>query len=170
MPPPASHARTRCWLLFDEQLTPGPARDLSDSRGTGNTAADLPEHLVADRSTLRRILYTALENVVRFGSRVTGYRRNPDSSVTVHLAGRRSAEADVLVGADGINSAVRVQRLPCHTAVDLGARHTPDPRCEAAATARTSAARILQAQRGSRPRGGRGWPVWRGDFVVDSFG
>ncbi|AOR36033.1 hypothetical protein BFF78_37720 [Streptomyces fodineus] len=45
-------------LLFDEQLTPGPARDLSDTRGVGNPASNLPEHLVVGRSTLRRILYT----------------------------------------------------------------------------------------------------------------
>ncbi|MGW7002180.1 FAD-dependent oxidoreductase [Streptomyces sp. NPDC054933] len=110
-------------LLFDEQLTPGPARDLSDSRGVGNPAADVPEHLVVDRSTLRRILYTGLENVVRFGARVTGYHHNPDAGITVHLADGRRADADVLIGADGINSAVRAQRLPGLGAVDLEARH-----------------------------------------------
>ncbi|WP_269859631.1 FAD-dependent oxidoreductase [Streptomyces sp. RPT161] len=110
-------------LLFDEQLNPGAARDLSDSRGIGNTLADVPEHLVVDRSTLRRILYTGLENVVHFGTQVTGYRRETDSSVTVHFADGRSAQADVLVGADGINSAVRAQLLPDHATVDLGARH-----------------------------------------------
>ncbi|KUM99768.1 hypothetical protein AQI95_36680 [Streptomyces yokosukanensis] len=110
-------------LLFDEQLAPGPARDLSASRGVGTPASDLPEHLVVDRSTLRRILYTGLEDVVRFGAWVTGYHHDADAGVTVHLADGLRADADVLVGADGINSAVRARRLPDHNAVDLGARH-----------------------------------------------
>ncbi|MGW7529692.1 FAD-dependent oxidoreductase [Streptomyces sp. NPDC054783] len=110
-------------LLFDEQLNPGPVRELTASRGTGNPHADVPEHLVVDRSTLRRILYTGLEETVRFGARVAGYRSHPDATVTVHLASGRTAEADVLVGADGINSAVRAQRLPNHSTVDLEARH-----------------------------------------------
>ncbi|MGN5377199.1 FAD-dependent oxidoreductase [Streptomyces lasalocidi] len=78
---------------------------------------------MVDRSTLRRLLYTGLEETVRFGARVAGYRRHPDATVTVRLADGRSAEADVLVGADGINSAVRAQRLPGHRPVDLEARH-----------------------------------------------
>ncbi|MGW1049092.1 NAD(P)-binding protein [Streptomyces sp. NPDC002521] len=110
-------------LLFDAQLTPGPARDLSDSRGIGDPASGLPEHLVVDRSTLRRILYTGLEGVVRFGARVTGYHHNPDAGVSVHLADGHRADADVLIGAHGINSGVRARRLPEHNAVDLGARH-----------------------------------------------
>lgn len=110
-------------LLFDEQLNPGLVRDLTASRGTGSPNADVPEHLVVDRSTLRRILYTGLEETVRFGARVTGYQSHPDATITVHLASGRTAEADVLVGADGINSAVRAQRLPDHRTVDLEARH-----------------------------------------------
>ncbi|MER6571659.1 FAD-dependent oxidoreductase [Streptomyces sp. NPDC001093] len=110
-------------LAFDEHLTPGTVRDLSSSRGLGTPVPGLPEHLVVDRSTLRRILYTGLEDVVRFGTPVTGYRDNPDTTVTVHLGDGRQAEAAVLIGADGINSAVRAQRLPQHRAVDLGARH-----------------------------------------------
>ncbi|MCF3134742.1 FAD-dependent oxidoreductase [Streptomyces olivochromogenes] len=110
-------------LLFDEQLAPGPVRELTASRGTGNPNADAPEHLVVDRSTLRRILYTGLEETVRFGARVAGYQSHPDAIVTVHLIDGRTAEADVLVGADGINSAMRAQRLPDHSTVDLEARH-----------------------------------------------
>ncbi|MEU8972961.1 FAD-dependent monooxygenase [Streptomyces monashensis] len=78
---------------------------------------------MVDRSTLRRILYTGLEEAVRFGARVVGYQSRPDATVTVRLADGRTAEADVLVGADGINSAVRAQRLPDHRTVDLEARH-----------------------------------------------
>jgi 2-polyprenyl-6-methoxyphenol hydroxylase-like FAD-dependent oxidoreductase len=108
---------------FDEQLNPGPIRDTSGSVGGGNATGDVPEHLVADRSTMRRILYTGLEEKVRFGARVTGYRHTPDSRVTVHLSNGTDDQADLLIGADGINSAVRAQLLPHAEVIDLGARH-----------------------------------------------
>lgn len=109
-------------LLFDEQFNLRPGRDKSATEGTG-VPTDIPEHLVVCRSTLRRILYLGLEKAVHFGSRVTGYRTNPDSTVTVLLEGGVTVEADVLIAADGINSSVRAQRLPQVQVADLGARH-----------------------------------------------
>lgn len=109
-------------LLFDEQLDPRPGRDTAATEGIG-VPTDIPEHLVVCRSTLRRVLYLGLERVVRFGSAVTGYRSSPDGTVTVLLANGATAEADVLIAADGINSAVRAQRLPHVRVVDLAARH-----------------------------------------------
>lgn len=109
-------------LLFDEQLNLRPGRDKSATEGTG-VPTDIPEHLVVCRSTLRRILYLGLEKAVYFGSRVTGYRTNPDSTITVLLEGGATVEADVLIAADGINSAVCAQRLPQIEVADLGARH-----------------------------------------------
>ncbi|WIY00776.1 NAD(P)/FAD-dependent oxidoreductase [Amycolatopsis mongoliensis] len=108
-------------LLFDEQLTPRPPRDKAASKGTG-APAEIPEHLAVCRSTLRRILFLGLEDVVHFGAKVTGYRSNPDSTVTALLEDGGTAEADLLVAADGINSAVRAQRLPQVRVADLGAR------------------------------------------------
>ncbi len=75
------------------------------------------------RSTLRRILHLGLEQAVHFGARVTGYRANTDSTVTVLLEDGTAVEADVLIAADGINSAVRAQRLPQVKVADLGSRH-----------------------------------------------
>ena len=42
-----------------------------------------------------------------FGREVTGYDADGPDGVRVHFADGREAEADVLVGADGVNSAVR---------------------------------------------------------------
>lgn len=109
-------------LLFDERLVPRPGRDTSATEGSG-VPADIPEHLVVCRSTLRRILLLGLENVVHFGAKVTGYGDNPDGSVSVLFGDRGAVAADVLIAADGINSAVRAQRLPQVQVVDLGARH-----------------------------------------------
>lgn len=109
-------------LLFDEQLNPRPGRDKAATEGTG-VPTDIPEHLVVCRSTLRRILYLGLEKAVHFGAKVTGYHTNPDSRITVLLEDGTTVEADVLIAADGINSAVRAQRLPQVKVADLGSRH-----------------------------------------------
>jgi 2-polyprenyl-6-methoxyphenol hydroxylase-like FAD-dependent oxidoreductase len=109
-------------LLFDEQLNLRPGRDKSATEGIG-APTDIPEHLVVCRSTLRRILYLGLEAAVHFGAKVTGYRSNPDSTVEVLLDNGERVEADVLIAADGINSAVRAQRLPQVEIADLAARH-----------------------------------------------
>ncbi|WP_159046393.1 hypothetical protein [Streptomyces sp. MMG1121] len=37
---------------------------------------------MVDRSLLRRTLHTGLENVVRFGVRVTGHHHSPDTGIT----------------------------------------------------------------------------------------
>ncbi|WP_316783578.1 FAD-dependent oxidoreductase [Streptomyces sasae] len=109
-------------LLFDEQLNLRPGRDRSATEGTG-VPADIPEHLVVCRSTLRRILYLGLEKAVHFGAKVTGYRARPDSTIAVLMEDGATVEADVLIAADGINSAVRAQRLPQVQVADLGSRH-----------------------------------------------
>lgn len=109
-------------LLFDERLNLRPGRDRSATEGTG-VPADIPEHLVVCRSTLRRILYLGLEKAVHFGAKVTGYHTRPDETITVMLDDGATVEADVLIAADGINSAVRAQRLPQVRVVDLGSRH-----------------------------------------------
>ncbi|MDO0930465.1 NAD(P)/FAD-dependent oxidoreductase [Streptomyces sp. DG2A-72] len=109
-------------LLFDEQLNPRPGRDKSATEGIG-VPTDIPEHLVVCRSTLRRILHLGLEKAVHFGAKATEYRSNPDNTVTVLLDTGETVEADVLIAADGINSALRAQRLPQVKVADLAARH-----------------------------------------------
>ncbi|GAA3450744.1 FAD-dependent monooxygenase [Dactylosporangium matsuzakiense] len=70
-----------------------------------------------DRETLRQSLLSGLEDVVHFGRPVTGY--------TVTAAGRVSIgfdEGDLLVGADGVGSAVRGRLLPHAVVRDIGLR------------------------------------------------
>src|ERR1700742_2448497 len=66
-------------------------------------------HTGVDRRTLRQILLTGLD--VHLDRPVIGYEEDGEG-VTVRLAGGGSARGDVLVGADGIRSAVRAQKLP----------------------------------------------------------
>jgi 2-polyprenyl-6-methoxyphenol hydroxylase-like FAD-dependent oxidoreductase len=73
------------------------------------------------RRTLRAILRARLGDAFHPGQPVTGYEETP-GQVTVTLANGNTAQGDVLVGADGIRSAVRGQKLPGTTVIDTGVR------------------------------------------------
>ena len=72
------------------------------------------------RMTLRQVLFTDMDDVVQFDKVFTHYRQHDDGTVTAHFADGSSATGDVLVGADGANSAVRQQYLPQATVKDAG--------------------------------------------------
>jgi 2-polyprenyl-6-methoxyphenol hydroxylase-like FAD-dependent oxidoreductase len=74
-----------------------------------------------NRCTLREVLACGLGPSVVFGSELTRYEAGRDA-VRLHFADGRRAEADLLIGADGINSAVRRQYLPEAEPVDTGGR------------------------------------------------
>ncbi|RSM44923.1 FAD-dependent monooxygenase [Amycolatopsis balhimycina DSM 5908] len=76
-------------------------------------------HANVDRATLRQILLHDVEDAVHYDKALTHYE-NDGKGVTAYFADGTSARGDVLVGADGIRSAVRRQRAPGHDAVDAG--------------------------------------------------
>jgi 2-polyprenyl-6-methoxyphenol hydroxylase-like FAD-dependent oxidoreductase len=101
---------------YDEHLNPLWAPQFDDPRG------DTPDKVDAvDRATLRRILAAGLDDVAHFGRRFT-HCEQADGRVVAHFADGSSATGDVLVAADGANSAVRAQLRPDDSAVDLGVR------------------------------------------------
>jgi 2-polyprenyl-6-methoxyphenol hydroxylase-like FAD-dependent oxidoreductase len=73
------------------------------------------------RRTLRAILRARLGDAFHPGRPVAGYEETPDG-VWLTLADGGTAQGDVLVGADGIRSAVRGQKLPGTTVIDTGVR------------------------------------------------
>ncbi|GAA0638822.1 FAD-dependent monooxygenase [Kutzneria viridogrisea] len=77
---------------------------------------------VADRRVLRHVLLTGLDADLRFGKQFTRYEELPDGTVRAEFADGTSTVADVLVGADGIGSAVRRQLLPHAVITDTGVR------------------------------------------------
>ncbi|WP_040406256.1 FAD-dependent oxidoreductase [Amycolatopsis nigrescens] len=74
------------------------------------------------RPLLRAILLTGLADVVRFGAEFTRFERRADGTVGVWFADGSRDTADVLVGADGIGSAVRRRYLPQVRVADTGRR------------------------------------------------
>ena len=77
-------------------------------------------HYAADRATLRRVLTSGLDDVVRLGSEFVGHELLPDGRVEARFADGSTAVGDVLVGADGASSRVRAQLLPHATPADAG--------------------------------------------------
>ncbi len=68
-------------------------------------------HTAIDRRSFRQILTAGLDGVLRHDAAVVGVQAG-DDGVRVTLSDGSSAEGDVLVGADGVGSAVRRQLLP----------------------------------------------------------
>ena len=73
-------------------------------------------HANVDRATLRQILLAGLDAPIQYGKSLASYESGPDG-VVAHFTDGTTAQGAVLVGADGIRSAVRRQRAPdCDTA------------------------------------------------------
>jgi 2-polyprenyl-6-methoxyphenol hydroxylase-like FAD-dependent oxidoreductase len=96
-------------LLHAQELPPVP-----DLPGSG--------HLAVNRRTLRQILLSGLDKSVHYGAQFTHYTTTGSGAVTAHFADGTRATGDVLIGADGVNSAVRKQHLPQARVVDAGLR------------------------------------------------
>ena len=71
-----------------------------------------------------KLIERAGPDVIRLGSRVTGYRKNADGGVSAlieHADGSRSqARGALIIGADGIHSAVRAQMHPNQPPIHWG--------------------------------------------------
>jgi 2-polyprenyl-6-methoxyphenol hydroxylase-like FAD-dependent oxidoreductase len=95
---------------------------VTDARPSDGVAGRARPGRQVHRPLLRAILLTGLENVVRFDREFTRFERRADGTVQVRFADGGTDSADVVVGADGIGSAVRRQYLPHVRVVDTGRR------------------------------------------------
>jgi 2-polyprenyl-6-methoxyphenol hydroxylase-like FAD-dependent oxidoreductase len=80
----------------------------------------IARHRSISRITLRRILLAGLGEDVKFNKRFVQYEERPDGAFTVLFEDGTTAQADLLVAADGVNSGVRKQYLPHAEPVDTG--------------------------------------------------
>jgi 2-polyprenyl-6-methoxyphenol hydroxylase-like FAD-dependent oxidoreductase len=74
-----------------------------------------------DRGVLREILAAGLEDRIRFDTEVIAYKESA-AGIEVGLAHLPLERVDVLIGADGVNSAVRRTLLPEASLIDTGDR------------------------------------------------
>ena len=95
----------------------------SDEHGSTqiDPSHELPSHLNVNRATLRQILFTGLEDIVHFGKKLSQYESDKEG-VTITFEDGTEARGDLLVGADGIRSRVRKQRVPHADTQDTGVR------------------------------------------------
>jgi 2-polyprenyl-6-methoxyphenol hydroxylase-like FAD-dependent oxidoreductase len=109
----ASLADAEPWCI-DGQL--GPAQ-IATPRSLAPSGS-LPD-LVVHRQTLWEILQCGLTSNLHLEHSLDGYNETEDS-VVARFAGGREAEGHLLVGADGVHSAVRGQLLPNLAPEDMG--------------------------------------------------
>ncbi|MEK8146447.1 hypothetical protein NKH18_49730 [Streptomyces sp. M10(2022)] len=88
------------------------------SSGTGNASGPR----AFNRPTLRQVMLSGLRDHVHYGARLVAYQHEANGTVTARFADGRTASADLLVGADGVNSAVRRILLPDARVEDAGLR------------------------------------------------
>ncbi|TWB75100.1 2-polyprenyl-6-methoxyphenol hydroxylase-like FAD-dependent oxidoreductase [Nitrospirillum amazonense] len=82
---------------------------------------EVADDLCAHRQTLREILLTGVADRVRFGAAFQAVAVGEDGRAHVAFADGTSVRADLVVAADGINSAVRRQLMPQAEPLDVGA-------------------------------------------------
>ncbi|PYC69777.1 FAD-dependent monooxygenase [Streptomyces tateyamensis] len=74
-----------------------------------------------DRRTLREVLSTGLGQQIHYQYELTGFQQDAEG-VALRFANGHRTRADLLVGADGVNSAVRRGYLPHARVADTGGR------------------------------------------------
>ncbi len=99
---------------YGERLVLDPRLNKIGELGPGKSGT------VIDRHVLRHLLLTGL--TVRTGAALTGYDLRADGRVEARFRHRDPVLADLLVGADGVGSAVRAVLSPRTTPTDTGVR------------------------------------------------
>ena len=110
-------AFTRGFTMVTEQL-----KELfhATSDDDGSTHQPIARHRSVSRITLRHILLSRLDGAVHFNKRFVRYEETAAGRFIAHFEDGSTAESDVLVAADGVNSPVRQQYLPHAAPVDTG--------------------------------------------------
>jgi salicylate hydroxylase len=111
-----SNPRRELAVLIDSRLN-----ELSSRPHIGPPNLGERPHTAVNRKTLRQILLAGLGDAVRYGQEIVGYELEGER-VQLQFADGSHTTGDVLVGADGIQSVVRAQRLPQLTPIDSGMR------------------------------------------------
>lgn len=109
--------------LLNPDLEPIPGRPARSWRtSTADSAPQpMPPDLSANRQTLREILLGGIEDRVHFGKTLRQFEIDSDDAVRIQFDDGTWVTSTLLVGADGVNSAVRQQLAPGTEPADTGA-------------------------------------------------
>lgn len=111
-----STPRREVAVMLDPQ-----GRELGTRAHIGPPNDPVRPHTAVNRRTLRQIMSVGLDDIVHFNHTVTGFEAD-EEQVRLLFEDGTSVTGDVLVAADGINSAVRRQLLPEVATIDTGIR------------------------------------------------
>ncbi len=95
-------------------------RELISVRADLRKIDRIAQHRSISRIHLRRVLLAGIEDAVQFNKRFLRYEETQQGKIAVFFEDGSSAEADLLVAADGIHSRVRRQYLPDADPVETG--------------------------------------------------
>lgn len=95
-------------------------QELISIRANMRKVDPIAQHRSISRIHLRRVLLADIEDAVQFNKRFLRYEETPQGKIAVFFEDGSSAEADLLVAADGIHSRVRRQYLPDADPVETG--------------------------------------------------
>lgn len=70
------------------------------------------DHFGVSRVVLHRLLNTGIEDIVHYDKRYDHMEKMESGRIRVHFTNGESTEGDILVAADGVNSAIRKELLP----------------------------------------------------------
>lgn len=115
-------ATSGSFLAPNLEPTPGRAPESWHVEELSTSDGGQVEDLSVNRRTLREILLCGIEDHVHFGRGLSHYALRDDGRVDLSFgAGAPATVCDALVGADGVNSRVRLQLAPLAVPVDTGA-------------------------------------------------
>jgi 2-polyprenyl-6-methoxyphenol hydroxylase-like FAD-dependent oxidoreductase len=95
-------------------------QELLRLRDEADAANPIARHRSISRITLRHVLLAGIQDAVHFNKRFVRYEGLPNGRFSLHFEDGSSAEADIVVAADGVNSRVRKQYLPHAEPLDTG--------------------------------------------------
>ena len=70
------------------------------------------DYFAVSRIVLHRLLSTGLEDIIHYGHRYDRMETLESGKIRVYFTNGKSVEGDILVAADGVNSAIRKQFIP----------------------------------------------------------
>jgi salicylate hydroxylase len=117
-PPPRGAFNFQMEMVFQFPAAPAATAAAHQQLGMKPSPLGFASHVTVNRHTLRQILSADLQTSIRFGHAAVRATQTADRA-TLHFANGATAEGDLIVSSEGINSPLRAQHLPDAQILDL---------------------------------------------------